>query len=126
MSVTDSLPTVSQDLDAVICWMSERPLRVGDKYSVRHNSATVKAVVKSIVHRWDVHTYEQQPADELKLNDIALVRLRAARPLAYDAYQKIRPNGGIILVNENSFDTVAGGMLQEQPLTVERNQDFSI
>lgn len=123
---TDSLPTVSQDLDAVICWMSERPLRVGDKYSVRHNSATVKAVVKSIVHRWDVHTYEQQPADELKLNDIALVRLRAARPLAYDAYQKIRPNGGIILVNENSFDTVAGGMLQEQPLAVERTQDFSI
>ena len=122
----DNQPVVSQDLEAVICWMSERPLKVGDKYMVRHNSATVKVVVKAIVHRWDVHTYEQNPADELRLNDIALVRLRAARPLAFDAYRKNRRNGGIILVNENSFDTVGAGLLQELPIAEEKTQDFTI
>lgn len=122
----DNQPVVSQDLESVICWMSERPLKVGDKYLVRHNSATVKAVVKAIVHRWDVHTYEQHPAEELRLNDIALVRLRAARPLAFDAYRKNRRNGGIILVNENTFDTVGAGLLQELPIAEEKNQDFTI
>lgn len=122
----DNPPVVSQDLEAVVCWMSERPLKVGDKYLVRHNSATVKAVVKAIEHRWDVHTYEQHPTETLQLNDIALIRLRAARPLAFDAYRKNRKNGGIILINENSFDTAGAGLLQELPIVEEKNQDFTI
>lgn len=108
----DAQPIVSQDLEATLCWMSERPLRAGDKLLLRQNSATVKAIVKTIEHRVDVHSFEQQASETLQLNDIGLVRLRTAQPLVFDAYHENRHSGGFILINENTHDTVAAGLLQ--------------
>ena len=79
-------------------------------------------MVKEIYYRVDVHSLEQQPAERLNLNDIAYVRLRTAKPLVFDAYQRNRASGGIILINENTFDTVAAGMLhaaKEEELATE-------
>ncbi|MBL7781327.1 MAG: GTP-binding protein [Saprospiraceae bacterium] len=119
-------PAVTQDLDLDVCWMSERPLYPGDRLLVRHNSATVKAIVKEIYHRVDVHTFEQQEAEQLKLNDIATIRLRTAKPLVFDSYKQNRSTGGLILVNDNTFDTVGAGMLHEVPVTETLQQDFAI
>ncbi|MCW5922142.1 MAG: GTP-binding protein [Saprospiraceae bacterium] len=122
----DAQPAVSQDIELGICWMSERPLQVGDRYLLRHNAATVKAIVREIRHRTDVHTFEQQPAEQLKLNDIAQVRLRTAQPLVFDAYKKNRATGGLILINANTFDTVAAGMLHApDSLSFRRNLSTS-
>ncbi len=123
--VDDLQPTVSQDIDLDICWMSERPLYPGDRLLLRHNAATVKVIVKEIYHRVDVHTFEEQPAGQLNLNDIAYVRLRAAKPLVFDAYQQNRAIGGVILVNDNTFDTVAAGMLHA-PQPAEVLPEFAI
>ncbi len=109
---TDAQPAVAQDLEATLCSMSERPLQLGDKLLLRQNSATVKAIVKSIEYRVDVHTFDRLPDDKLQLNDIGLVRLRTAQPLVFDAYRQNRHSGGFILVNENTYDTVAAGMLE--------------
>jgi sulfate adenylyltransferase subunit 1 len=122
----DKAPTVSQDLDLDLCWMSERALKVGDKYLLRHNSTTVKAIVREIYHRTDVHTFEQAPTEELHLNDIARIRLRTNKPLVFDAYTANRNTGGIILINENSFDTVAAGMLLPQHEEANANAEFAI
>jgi len=119
-------PYVTQDLDLDICWMSERPLYPGDRLLLRHNAATVKAIVKEIYHRVDVHTFEQQPAEQLKLNDIAYIRLRTAKPLVFDSYKLNRTTGSLILINDNTFDTVAAGMLHEVPVSETLQQDFAI
>jgi sulfate adenylyltransferase subunit 1 len=111
VKVNETAPAITQDIELDLCWMSERALQTGDRYLLRHNSTTVKAIVREIYHRTDVHTFEQHPADALKLNDIARVRLRTSKPLVFDAYQHNRNTGGLILINENTFDTVAAGML---------------
>jgi sulfate adenylyltransferase subunit 1 len=122
----EHLPTVSQDLELDVCWMSERPLQVGDRYLLRHNAASVKAIVKEIQHRVDVHSFEQQASDSLALNDIARIRLRTAKPLVFDAYRQNRATGGLILINENTFDTVAAGMLREVKREVDLQTEFAI
>jgi len=109
---TDAQPLVARDLEATLCWMSERPLQPGDRLLLRQNSATVKAIVKSIEYRVDVHTFDHLQDDKLQLNDIGLVRLKTAQPLVFDAYRQNRHSGGFILVNENTYDTVAAGMLE--------------
>ena len=119
-------PSVTQDLDLDICWMSERPLYPGDRLLLRHNAATVKAIVKEIYHRVDVHTFEKEPAEQLKLNDIAYIRLRTAKPLVFDSYKLNRTTGSLILINDNTFDTVAAGMLHEVPVSETLQQDFAI
>jgi sulfate adenylyltransferase subunit 1 len=112
VKIEENQPTVSQDLDLDVCWMSERPLRVGDKYLLRHSTMTCKAVVKAIEYKTDVHTFESTDAAELRLNDIARIRLKAAKPLAFDPYRHNRATGSLILINESTLDTVAAGMLQ--------------
>lgn len=124
--LNDPQPAVTQDLELDLCWMSERPLRVGDRYLLRHNAATFKAIVKEIIHRVDVHSFEQQPAESLVLNDIARIRLRTAKPLVFDAYQQNRATGGLILINENTFDTVAAGMLHSPKREEELASEFAI
>jgi sulfate adenylyltransferase subunit 1 len=117
-------PSVTRDIFATLCWMSERPLRPGDRLLLRHHAATVKAVVKRIDYRQDVHTYEREPADALRLNDIARVYLRTARPLVFDAYGQNRQTGGFILIDENAFDTVAAGLIEGAAYTPE--EEFNI
>jgi sulfate adenylyltransferase subunit 1 (EFTu-like GTPase family) len=53
--------------------------------------------------------------DTLQLNDIARVTLRTSKPIVFDAYKHNRNTGGLILINENTFDTVAAGMLLPPP-----------
>jgi sulfate adenylyltransferase subunit 1 len=119
-------PNISQDIDCDLCWMSERPLQVGDRYMVRQNTGMTKAIVKEITHKTDVHTFEKIPVSQLALNDIARIRLRAAKPLVFDAYRQNRGTGGIILVNETTFDTVAAGMLLTPQNADTPSQDFAI
>jgi sulfate adenylyltransferase subunit 1 len=124
--IADEQPVVEQDIELDICWMSERPLYPGDRLLVRHNATTLKAIVREIYHRTDVHTFEQQQADHLQLNDIARIRLRTAKPLVFDAYRKNRATGGLILISEHSFDTVAAGMLLEPQAAETFKTDFAI
>jgi sulfate adenylyltransferase subunit 1 len=124
--VADLPPSISQDIELDVCWMSERPLQVGDRYLLRHNATTVKAIVKEILYRVDVHSFEHQATNSLALNDIARIRLRTAKPLVFDSYQQNRATGSLILINENTFDTVAAGMLLEHKIPEELMSEFAI
>ncbi|HTN37151.1 MAG TPA: GTP-binding protein [Arachidicoccus sp.] len=109
----DSSLKVSQDIDALVCWMGEKPLTVGQKYFLQHNSRVVPAVVKEIKYKLDVNQLEKvYEVGQAELNEVVEVRFKTASPLAYDSYAKIRETGGAILVDQTSFVTVGAAMLQ--------------
>ena len=61
-----------------------------------------------------IETLDDRPSPEqLELNDLALVRLRLAEPLAVDPYKRVRGTGAFILIDESTFDTVGAGMVVE-------------
>jgi sulfate adenylyltransferase subunit 1 len=105
-------PSLVRELNATLCWLSDQPLRAGARYSLRHTTRDVRAVVDAVLSRLDVSTVERQPADELSLNDIGAVRLRVAEPVAVDAYRVNRSTGAFLLVDEASGATVAAGMVE--------------
>jgi sulfate adenylyltransferase subunit 1 len=110
---SDNLPTVSQDLDAILCITDHSSLQVGSKLLLQHNSATVKSIVKDIYYQLDVNNYNKiENPETVKLNDLIKVRLRTAEPIAFDGYQKNRRTGAFILINENTGNTVAAGMME--------------
>ena len=105
-------PMLSQNLDGMICWMDSKPLAVGSKYLLQHGTARVRCVVREIPYRLDVETYDQiANPDELKLNDMARVVLKTARPVPFDPYSANRSNGAAILIDETSHVTVGALML---------------
>jgi bifunctional enzyme CysN/CysC len=104
--------SVRRELVADVCWFSERPLRAGARYLLKHLTHTAEAVIDAIDDVVDVETLERGPApSELALNDIGLVRLRTRRPLLADPYSRNRATGAFILIDETTNDTVAGGMI---------------
>ena len=104
-------PTPTQDVDAMVCWMSEAPLRPGQQLAVKHTTRSARALVKELQYRLDVNTlHRDEEATQLGLNDIGRLRLRTTQPLFLDAYRRNRTTGGFILVDESTNRTVAAGM----------------
>jgi bifunctional enzyme CysN/CysC len=105
-------PTATQDIDALVCWMADEPLRPRQRLAIKHTTRTVRAVVKELAYRLDVNTLHRDPdAGELGLNDIGRVRLRTTQPLFVDDYLRNRATGRFILVDEATNATVGAGML---------------
>ncbi len=105
-------PAVTQDLDAMVCWMSETPLRPGQKLSIKHTTRSARALVKDLQYRLDVNTLHREPeVDTLALNDIGRVRLRSTAPLLCDEYRRNRITGGFVLIDEATNRTVGAGMI---------------
>jgi sulfate adenylyltransferase large subunit len=105
-------PTVGQDLDAMICWMTDKPLKARSMYALKHTTKTVRAMVTDMQYRLDINTlHREEGVNELGLNDMGRVSLRSTAPLFYDAYGRNRQTGSFILIDEATNSTVAGGML---------------
>ncbi len=105
-------PTVGQDLEAMVCWMTERPLVPGMFVAVKHTTQWVRAVVREVHYRLDVTTLHRDvDAGSLGLNDVGRVSLRATRSLVYDPYARNRETGSCILVSEETNTTAGAGML---------------
>ena len=108
-------PSVTQDVDAMVCWMSEsRKLSARDRLIVKHTTRTAKAIVRDLHYRLDVNTlHRHEGVSDLSLNEIGRVTLRLTHPLFCDSYTRNRLTGGIILVDEATGATVGAGMITE-------------
>jgi bifunctional enzyme CysN/CysC len=105
-------PSVARELEARVCWMSERPLEPRARLAVKQTTRSVRAVADELVSRVDVHTIEDVPAPErLELNDIGVVRFRLAEPLCVDPYAENRAIGAFVLIDESTNETVGAGMV---------------
>ncbi|MCE2788624.1 MAG: GTP-binding protein [Saprospiraceae bacterium] len=105
-------PVISQDVEAMLCWLDNHPVHTGTRLVLRHTSREVKCVLKEILYRVDMHTLSRQEnSQQLSANDIARVRLRTTSPLFMDSYRKNRPTGAFILIDEGTNVTVAAGMV---------------
>ena len=109
-------PTVGQDLDAMVCWMGEKPLSAKGRYALKHTTRWTRALVGEVVYRLDIQTgHRDETSTELAKNDIGRVRLRTMTPVLYDPYRRNRTTGSFILVDEETNATVAAGMLLGEP-----------
>jgi len=103
-------PSVGQDLDAMVAWLAETPMRIGGKYVIKHTSRAGKALVQNLHYRLDVNELHRDlSASSLGLNEIGRVALRVTVPLFYDEYRRNRATGSFILVDAASAATVAAG-----------------
>lgn len=110
---TDNLPTMSNEFDALLCWLDEKPLIQGNKYLLQHNSRQVRAIVKNVQYKLDVNSLQQQPVEgNIKLNEVVSVTIKTSASLVFDSYQKLNENGSAILIDETSNSTVAAVLIK--------------
>ncbi|MGI6496456.1 MAG: sulfate adenylyltransferase subunit CysN [Kiritimatiellia bacterium] len=108
----NNVPHVSCNLEAMLVWMADAPLRIGVPYVVKHTTRLTRAVVSRVFYRVDPDTLSrhEQPA-EVGLNDIARISLETFTPLLWDTYEHNRATGSLILIDPVTNATVGAAMV---------------
>ena len=105
-------PTSGQDIDAMVVWMTDQPMVVGKKYTIRHTSNEARCVIKDLRYRLDIETLHRvEDAQDLKLNEIGRISIRSTKPLFFDPYRQCRVTGSFIIVDETTNNTVGAAMI---------------
>jgi sulfate adenylyltransferase large subunit len=111
IAAAEDAPTPTRELTATVCWLGDRPARPGDRFLLKHGTRSVPARLEQVDGRIDFETLTWPTAHELRLNDIAHVKIRLGGEIAADPYARSHGTGAFILVDESSNDTVAAGMV---------------
>ncbi|MDD3098201.1 MAG: sulfate adenylyltransferase, partial [Candidatus Cloacimonetes bacterium] len=108
----DRLPEVSQEIDMMVCWFNEKPLNPAGKYAIRHTSREARCLIREICYKMDINSLTRNDQDRtIGMNDIGKIRIKTTKPLFYDAYNRNRLTGSLILIDEATHETVAAGMI---------------
>jgi sulfate adenylyltransferase subunit 1 len=109
---SDNQPKVSQDITMMFCWLNEKPLIPGGKYTIRHTTNEARCVIRSIDYKVNINTLEKDHQDKnVRLNEIGQMTIRATKPIIFDSYKINRVTGSIILVDEGTNETICAGMI---------------
>jgi len=105
-------PLVSQDIEAMICWFSSKPMAPRAKLIVRHTTLETKAIIQQVKYHVDINTLHKiEGVETFNMNDIGRISMRTAAPLIHDAYRRNRTTGSFVLIDPGTNETVAAGMI---------------
>ena len=108
----NNVPEVGQDLKILVTWMSAMPLQARTKVVIKHTTNECLAVVKELNYKIDINTLHRiEEIQEVAMNEIAKISIRTSKPIFYDAYKKNKQTGSIILIDEQTNETIGAGMI---------------
>ena len=110
----DNLPKTKQNFDAMICWMNEDQMLPRKKYILKHGSNEVTCMITKKVYTLDVNTFSKADDQSMKvgLNDIARISIKTSKPINFDDFESNRANGSFILIDQQTNETLAAGMIK--------------
>ncbi len=112
IAAADDAPSPTQDLEGLVCWLSDVALRPGARVLVKHTTRTVQGIVRAIGGRLDLDTLTPIETEALTLNDIGRVTIRLAAPIAAEDYSRSRRTGAFLLIDPQMGSTLAAGMVR--------------
>ena len=105
-------PQRGQDIEAMLCWFSDKKMLMRGKYSLRHTTKEVKAIISDLRYKININTLRKIEDDkEFGMNEIGRVSIRTSSPIYFDSYENNRTTGSFILVDDVTNETVAAGMI---------------
>ncbi len=108
----EDMPVISQDINLMVCWFNDRPMKTGGKYLLRMNSNEVGCIVKTVEYRMNINTMERDYSNlSISMNDIAHITIKTSKPVFFDSYKKNNITGSMIFIDEHTNETMAAGMI---------------
>ncbi|MBN8890140.1 MAG: adenylyl-sulfate kinase [Rhodospirillales bacterium 70-18] len=105
-------PETANEIIARLSWFDEQPLYRGRSYLLAIGPRLVTATITKISDRLDVDTLEEEPAGELKFNEIGRVSIALSQPIPFEPYRVNREMGGFILIDRVTRNTVGAGLIE--------------
>ncbi|MXW10543.1 MAG: adenylyl-sulfate kinase [Gammaproteobacteria bacterium] len=102
-------PGVTDQFQANLIWMSDRPLVVGRSYLLKIHSREVTATVTRIKYRLDVSRGSRLAGATLNLNDLGTVNIATNRPIPYAPFEQYPRLGSFIMIDPINNETAGAG-----------------
>jgi sulfate adenylyltransferase subunit 1 len=107
-----NVPQIGQDIELMVCWMHEKALQPNGKYAIKHTTRNARCVIKEVKYKVNINTLHRIEDDlSIGLNEIGRIAIRTTTPLFYDSYRKNRNTGSLIIIDEQTNETVGAGMI---------------
>jgi sulfate adenylyltransferase subunit 1 len=103
--IAPEAPEPVREIAGTVAWLDDEPLVAGRVYWALHGHRWVKAKVRRVVHRLDIHTLAEEDATQLEPNAIGHVELVLQEPLAARPFAQARLPGSLVLVDTASHRT---------------------
>ena len=108
----DQKPKVGQEVDLMVCWLSEKPMVLGGKYVIRHTTSELRGIIRAVTYKVNINNLEENREDQsVGLNEIARISLKTSKPIFYDSYKDNHITGSVIIIDEATNNTVGAGMI---------------
>ena len=111
ITTVNNTPEISQSIEAMIVWMSKLPMSIDKEYLIKHLHQIVNCKIDRLFYNIDINTLKRRQKDELELNDFGRIKLTAAKPLIWDIYTTNKITGSFILIDKQTNNTIAAGMI---------------
>jgi len=111
IAAASSAPEPTRDLVATVCWLSDVPLSKHSRLLLKHTTRTTRAIVGAVDGVLDLDAVQIVPAEDLGLNDIGRLRIHTSEPIAAEPYARHRRTGAFLLIDAQSGQTLAAGMI---------------
>lgn len=109
---TSELPQETKALNAKVCWMDATNLVVGKKYLLQQGANVIAAKVSAVESVIATDFSGENPATELKINEIGKVSFKLAKTLFYDTYEVNKTTGSFVLIDPQTNNTSGAGFIQ--------------
>jgi bifunctional enzyme CysN/CysC len=102
----------TDQLSAHLLWFDANALVVGRRYTLKLGASSVGARISEIKFKLDPSTGAELAAKKLETNDIAVVSIALDSPVVMAPYGQNQVLGSFILIDQQSFATLACGMVR--------------
>ena len=108
----NNVPVIGQDIEILVTWMSNKSIQARTKVVVKHTTNECIAIVKELKYKVDINTLHRiENIDRIEMNDIGRVSIRTSKPLFYDTYKRNRQTGSLIIIDEQTNETIGAGII---------------
>ncbi len=105
-------PHIGQEVDLMVCWLSEKPMVMGGKYVIRHTTSELRGIIREVDYKVNINNLNENKEDKsVGLNEIAKIKIKTSKPIFFDSYKENHITGSIIIIDEGTNNTVGAGMI---------------
>ncbi|SFT48419.1 sulfate adenylyltransferase subunit 1 [Lishizhenia tianjinensis] len=109
----NEIPTISKEVEAIVCWMDNKSLALRNKYTLQHGVNKVLAVVTEVQHKINTDfSGIDENVEQVNMNDITKIKLKLNKAIYSDPFEEHRTNGSFILIDNTTNHTVGVGFIQ--------------
>lgn len=121
----DNTPEISQSIEAMVVWMDKLPMSTNKEYLIKHLYQTVNCKIDKLFYNIDINTLKRKQKGSLELNNFGRIKLTAAKSLAWDVYTTNKTTGSFILIDKQTNNTIAAGMIIKRGIQ-DNNVDYEL